>query len=261
MCAPPRAYGRSWCASRRAPHRRPAAPTNVQQPSSRRYTAARTAAGTCRERRPEPRAAPGASDPPSGPSPPGFTAPAPKRRFLSCSQSTDSARSTTVATSPPGFTWLISALASSSLSTSICEAAKDTLYRPDSPLTAVGSRRTEVAASGRGNHRATTSSTSRLLFPDASAISARWFSAVSRGASSSTALRCSRPSRTASTTAGSRRPTRAAHARSYAAPSLIPSASTQQACIDEYPSRAHRLRASTSPRCTSSAPSAWLHRP
>ena len=73
------------------------------------------------------------------------------------------------------------------------------------------------------------------------------------GAIRTTAVRCNRPSSTAAATAGNLRTARAARIRLNAWSSDMPSTRVQYANIDEHAAPAYSRRASTSPRCTSTA--------
>jgi hypothetical protein len=79
--------------------------------------------------------------------------------------------------------------------------------------TGAGSLRTEEATSGRGLHRATSSSTSRLLLPEAAARSASQLPSVRCGASSRTVVTFKEPSASLSSMTGNLRAARATSMR------------------------------------------------
>ena len=78
--------------------------------------------------------------------------------------------------------------------------------------------------------------------------------------SSHNADKCNSPRATNANASGNRRHTRAPVTRRPAAPSLIPSASTQYANVDVKPSSRWSLRSSTSAKCASTSPVSSLLR-
>src|SRR5439155_5542054 len=90
-----------------------------------------------------------------------------------------------------------------------------------------GRRLTDGGTSGRGESRATISSSSGFLFLRADSSTSRWLAGVRWEARSFTAVRLTDPSASMSRITGNRRAARATSIRLYASHSESPSASRQ----------------------------------
>src|SRR2546426_11398553 len=95
------------------------------------------------------------------------------------------------------------------------------------PDRGAGRRLTDGDTSGRGESRATISSTSGFLFLRADSSTPRWFAGVRWDARSFTVVRLTDPSASISRITGKRRAARATSIRLYASHSDSPSASRQ----------------------------------
>ncbi len=236
LASPPSATGTTWSNSRNpvSSQRLPSADTNEQRRPSRATACRRTSFGMVLFARP------------------GFAARGlftwPNRLRSTWSRNRSSTRSSTAERSPDGTWWrrcpcarrsfsrVAPPIVSWSANLSSESAAtrggtggtgSGTTSPPATSIPCSATRSSRAGTSGRGALRARTISSSALLFPAASATSSSTFSSARCGASSTTAVRCSRPAATASATTGYRLSARAARIRLNASSSDMPSTRVQ----------------------------------